>query len=222
VLLALAGLKGGIGKTTTAVQVAVECVARGYRVLLVDLDPVGNLKDWADQAAESTQVVPPTLALGRHVPGPEGLRALAHGYDLVVLDCPPADAEVLLVALMAADMALLPCSPSPLDVWALGPTLQVVDAVRKQRPQLVTHVLITQQDDRTHAAARARSALTRYGLSLFETMLGARVAYAESLATGQGVTRYDPQGLAATEVHALVDELSRCALLPTLSASTVH
>jgi chromosome partitioning protein len=222
VLLALAGLKGGVGKTTAAVSLAVECFSRGYRVLLLDLDPLGTLHHWAEQAIERGQPTPPTLALGHNVPGPEGLRALAQGYDLVILDCPPADVEILQVALMATDVAVLPCTPKPLDVWALGPTLQIVEAIRKQRPTLETPVLINRRDDRTMAAARVRAGLIQHGLPLLDTMLGARVAFGESIAMGQGVTQYDSDSRAADEVRSLVDELGRYTLAPSLAPHAMH
>ncbi|MFO0610273.1 MAG: AAA family ATPase [Polyangiales bacterium] len=92
-ILTLCGQKGGAGKTTAAVAIAVELVARGRSVLLVDLDPQGSLRTWGDVAAEAKVEHAPTVtALGagvhRHLP------PLAAAYEVTVIDCPPAQGEL--------------------------------------------------------------------------------------------------------------------------------
>src|SRR5690606_15362146 len=79
-LLALAGLKGGTGRTTLAVALAAEARARGRRTLLVDLDPRADAHAWALSAGE---LAPTTLALpGAPAGQAERLRGLAFGHDL--------------------------------------------------------------------------------------------------------------------------------------------
>ena len=63
-VLAVAGQKGGVGKTTTAVEVALELHQRGRRVLLVDADPQGSLRTFADVAAEAGEKVPEVVSMG--------------------------------------------------------------------------------------------------------------------------------------------------------------
>ncbi len=206
-ILTFAGQKGGAGKTTAAISTAAEWQARGRRVLLVDADPQGSARTWGEVAAEAKQRAPTVVAMGAGLHRPEQLPALARGFDLVVIDCPPRRGEIQRAALMVADLAVLPCAPSGLDVEAFQESADLVVAARRVRPQLQAAVLLTRVAPRISLAASAREALATVGLPLLVTQLGFRVTYPEALAAGLGVTTYAPKSTAADEVRALVREL---------------
>jgi chromosome partitioning protein len=206
-IIALAGQKGGSGKTTTALAIAAEWHARGCRVLLVDADPQGSTRTWGDLAAEAGHSAPTIVAMGAGLHRPDQLPALAQNYDFTVIDCPPRHGTVLRSALMVADLALLPCGPSAVDAWALGETLDLIAEARSLRPELKAAVVLTRKIARTVLGAGARKALAECGLPILRTELGYRVAYQEAPAAGLGVTVYDRGGAAADESRRLVDEL---------------
>lgn len=207
VIVAVAGQKGGAGKSTVAVNVAAELVHRGRSVLLVDADPQGTSRTWAEVAAEAGRPSPTVAAMGATMHRPDQLPRLRSSFDCVVVDCPPRAGDVQRAALMVADVAVLPCGPSAADAWALAGSLEAVAEARALRPQLVAVVLLTRVQGRTALGRGARDVLAESGLPLLRASLGYRVAYAEALAAGRGVTDYAPADRAAVEVRGLVDEL---------------
>lgn len=206
-ITALAGQKGGSGKTTTAVNLADEWSRRGARVLLVDADPQGSARTWGEVAAEAGREVPTVVAMGANMYRPDQLPALARTFDHVVIDCPPRHGEIQRAALMVADMVILPCGPSAVDAWALGESLDIVRQAQMIRPELRAAILITRKVANTRLGQTARDVLAESGLPIFATELGYRVTFQEAPAAGLGVTRYQPDSPAAREVGALLDEL---------------
>jgi chromosome partitioning protein len=208
--IALAGQKGGSGKTTTAIAIATELQRRGHTVLLVDADPQGSTRTWAAVAAEAGHPTPTVIAMGATMHRPGQLDSIAAGYDVTIIDCPPRHGDIMKSALMVADLAVLPCGPSAIDGWALAESIEVVTEAQIYRPHLQACVLITRRT-RTTLGDDARDALAASGLPVLTTELGARVAYQAAPALGRGITAYEPRGAAAAEISALVDELQEFA-----------
>jgi chromosome partitioning protein len=206
-ILTIAGQKGGAGKTTVALSTAAEWSSRGKRVLLVDADPQGSTKTWGEVAAEQQLSAPTIVSMGAGLHRPEQLPALAKSFEHTIIDCPPRHGEIQRAALMVADLAILPCGPSALDIWALTESLALIQAAREIRPQLKAAVLITRKIPRTTLGASLREALVSTGLPVLQAELCLRVTYPEATAAGKGVTLYDPRSPAAVEVRALVNEL---------------
>ena len=215
-VIALAGQKGGAGKSTVAISLAAECLGRGWRVLLVDADPQGSARTWGAVASEAGHPAPTVVAMGANLHQPGQLPALAKGYDLVIIDCPPRHTEAQRAALMVADLALVPSGPSATDVWALAESVELVKTAQRVRPQLKAAAVVTRKVPGTIIGREASEALKAAGLPVLRSELGFRVAYQESPAAGLGVTTYEPAGEAAAEFRAMTDEvLSRVGLSPS-------
>jgi len=211
-IIAIAGQKGGAGKSTIAVCLSAEWHNRGLRVLLVDADPQATALTWAEVAAESEIESPTVIAMGDNLR--QQLPRAAEGYDVVVIDCPGRKSSKRQIgALMLADFALLPCGPSTPDVWALSESTALVDEVRELRPDLMAAVVINRRTQTTEGKT-ARDAVAGVGLPVLSTTLGQRVAFSEALAGGIGVTTYQPASLAASETRDLADEIDRVITLP--------
>jgi chromosome partitioning protein len=205
-IVALAGQKGGTGKSTIACSVAAEGIARGNRVLLVDADPQGTAQTWGDVAAEQGKPTPTIVQMGMTMHRPGQLETVAEPYGLVVIDCPPRHGEIQRSALLVAHVAILPCGPSAADAWALASSLEAVSDARTVRADLGAYVVITRKQGHTAIGKGAREALAAGDLAVLRTELGYRVAYQEALAAGEGVTTYS-SGAAANELRALFDEV---------------
>lgn len=206
-IVAFAGQKGGSGKTTTAIAVACEWLARGRRVLLVDADPQGSARTWGDVAAEAGKAAPTVVAMGPGLHKPGQLPALAAKHDVTVVDCPPRHGDIQRAVLMIADVVILPCGPATLDAWALAESSDLVAEARRVREVLKAAVLITRKQPRTALGVAARTALGAVGLPVLRAELCQRITYQEAPAAGLGPTTYAPRSAAADEVRALVTEL---------------
>ena len=117
-VVTFAGQKGGVGKSTTAICVAAEGLNRGLKVLLVDADPQGTIRTWADVASQQELPTPTVIAMGAAMHRPEHLPQIGKDFDLVVIDCPPREGAIQRSAMMITDLLLLPCGPSAADAWA--------------------------------------------------------------------------------------------------------
>ncbi len=212
--ISLAGVKGGLGKTTTSTALAAEWHARGRRVLLVDLDRVQRSSmRWADRAAAAGHTCPDVVAMGssfrKQVP------AIGAEYDVVILDCPPgvtemaAATDITVDALAMCDLAILPCAPSGVEIDALSTTLLEVREMRGKRPELDAAILVTRRRKSTLAGREARECFAEAELPTLRTMLGLRQEYDDAWRAGLGPTTYRPGSDAAAEVSALADELEK-------------
>ena len=174
VRIAVANLKGGVGKTTTAVFVAAGLHRLG-RTLLVDADAQQSALEWSQQDPifPFTVVSLPVRDLHRR------LADLGQGYDHVVIDTGPADGAIIRSAVMAADLVIVPASPTGLDVNRLMPTVELLAEVDAIHPVQVG-VLLTRVRRGTLSARGVREVLAEIGLPLFDTAIPLAEMYAGS------------------------------------------
>lgn len=209
-IIALMGQKGGVGKSTMAVCLAMAAFQRGARVLLVDADPQGTLKTWSEVAAENGHAAPTVVAMGASMHRPGQLDVVAKNYDWTFIDGPPRHGDVQRSALMISDLAILPCGPSASEVWALSSSLELVQSARVLRESLNACVVISRKQPRTSLGKDARSVLEQSGLTVLRSELSYRVAYQEALAAGTGVTHLGRRrDAAACEVQGLFEEVEK-------------
>ena len=185
--------KGGAGKTTLARNLAVTASHDGQRVLCLDLDPQQSLRQWW-QGREGDA---PMMLGADPMPGSlrETLSAAQEHFDLVVIDTPPAAPTWLTETLRAADLALIPVRPSPDDLRAVGATIAALRAAG------VPFAFVMSQAPRAKLTEEAARVLAQHG-RVAPVNIGQRVIYAETGATGQGVTE-TPDAKAAREMFDL-------------------
>lgn len=199
--ITVSALKGGVGKSTTVLNLAT-CLHRdGYRVLVIDADRQGTCRSWAEIASEAGHAGPAVVALGaaalrRDLPG------LAQGYDVVVIDSPPQAGPEVRSAMLVADVIVIPTTPGAADAWALQTTLDVLAEVRALRPEVKAAVLLNRAD-RTRLTKAVREAAAGLGLPLLGAEMTVRVTYGEATLAGQGVVTYAPSSPAAKEIEHL-------------------
>ena len=195
--IAVAGAKGGVGKTTLAVHLAVAAVQQGRDVVLLDADPQLSAVRWSERRSSSEPVV-----LGRAVSqlAAEMERIAGFGADVAIVDTPPrawvgAD-NAALVAAKLADVVLVPCRPSILDIEST--------AVSVQRLQAATAapvvVVLNGCAHRGREADEAAEVLGGLGAQVCPARIGQRVLFARSLLDGHAAQEVEPGGKAADDV----------------------
>jgi chromosome partitioning protein len=167
--LALANLKPGTGKTTSAVWLAHVFAQAGNSVLLVDADPSGSALEWSDLAAMYPGLAPEQAAFPFRIvalPSRELHRRLP---------------EIARSALRYADEILIPCAPSPIEINRTTPVRDEIAEVREARDKPVrSAVLLNRCVARAHSTTDAREALVDLGYDVLSTVVPRREVYAQS------------------------------------------
>jgi chromosome partitioning protein len=187
--LALANLKPGTGKTTSAVWLAHVFAQAGNSVLLVDADPSGSALEWSDLAAMDPHLAAPEAAFPFRIialPSRELHRRLpeiAQADDVVIIDTPQLEdhAAIARSALRYADEILIPCAPSPIEINRTTPVRDEIAEISSIREQPVrAAVLLNRCIARAHSTVDAREALQDLGYHVLATVVPRREVYAQS------------------------------------------
>lgn len=206
-VIAVINSKGGVGKSTIAVHLAVWLHDRGHRVGLVDADAQASSGAWLARAAPAVPIYPiaDSSELLRRLP------ELAGRHPVLVADGPAALDATTVALIGAADVVLLPVGPSPLDVAASYRAARAIYKVRfavARAAPLAAFTVFNRVQPRTRLARVAAAAVVKYGFPIARTVLQARQAYAEACGAGTVVWRLGgPGAAAAREIDALFAEI---------------
>jgi len=201
--------KGGAGKTTLVAHLAIAWMQLGYKVATVDIDPQGSLTRWFEVRNEATGGEPGfthTQITGWRTQAE--VEKLARDHDVVVIDSPPHAQTEARIAVRAASLVVAPVQPSPMDLWAVQPTIDLAKQ-EKRRLFLVLNRVPPRAKLADELIGKVRDLVNRPEVDLAEAQIGNRTAYAGTLLTGLSVTEAARRTQAAAEMQTLATEILR-------------
>lgn len=250
-VLAIANQKGGVGKTTTAINLGSALARKGKKTLIVDLDPhacaslhtrilpessksnlydvfVADEKLWPQiwphliqrTAIENMDIAPACIKLSelendfrdRKSKGSvlqNALAGLKGSYDFIILDCPPHLGILLINALVAADLLIIPIQTDFMALHGLKLLFDTLRTLNKALPKPVKYrALPTMFDKRAKACSRVLSLLKqKMGNALFETIIGVDTHFREASALGCSIYEVDARSRGSLAYSQLADEV---------------
>lgn len=203
--IACVNTKGGVGKTTTAIHLAV-MLARQGPTLLIDGDPQASAASWAAWRRETSYTPTPiTTCLTDKAILHEG-KQLAMRFDHVVIDAGGRDSAGLRSALLLAQRAIVPVGASNLDAAAMTDLLEVVELARVYNPDLDVRVLLTRVDPRTKDTKEMLEFLREHKLTVLPTKVCERVAFRRTIGEGASVQELGRDQAAIAEMESFFKE----------------
>lgn len=246
-VVAIVNQKGGVGKTTTAVNLAAWLAELGKFVLLVDMDPQGNASSGlginrddvkggiyealagrrrlhdviTNSAHEGLRIAPATPDLAgasvelvnedrREHRLHDLLTEVRHGYDYILIDCPPSLGLLTVNSLVAADELLIPVQAEYYALEGLGQLLQTIDLVKTHlKPELdIVGAVLTMFDQRTLLSGEVMQELYKFfPNNIFRSVIPRTVRLAEAPSFGKSIVHYEPSGKGAHAYERLAREL---------------
>jgi chromosome partitioning protein len=193
--IAFATQKGGSGKSTLCVNLAVAAQEAGASVCILEMDRQATISDWAAlREADSPEVA----QIDATQIGGVLARLADCDYDYVFIDTPGVDSPGALAAIRAADLCIVPSRPTPADLRAVRPTLAAIYRLGKP----FAFVLNQTPPARSYRVRDAAEGLIALGV-LPEVNVVLRNDHQDAIGIGQGVTEFNPRGQAADEIRRL-------------------
>lgn len=209
-IIAIANTKGGVGKTTLAVQIAVSRALAGRDVWLIDGDRQGTAAAAIAARSEADRV--PGIACAQYPDGPQlrsQVQQQAHKWDDIVIDVGGRDSTALRASLILADVLLVPFAPRSYDVWALEDMASLVDEARSVRDGLDAYALLNMADpgERSSDNSEAAEAVVEVPqFAYLPTVIRRRKAFSNAGGSGLAVSELTPKDpKAIAEMAALID-----------------
>lgn len=205
-IITVAQQKGGAGKTTLTAHLAVAYTAARKKVAVVDIDPQQSLTMWFRLREERFG----DAGAGLLVSQINGWRVrneverLAREHEVVLINSPPHAETEAKIAVRSAGLVVIPVQPSPMDVWATRPTLELASA--EETPVLL---VLNRVPPRAKLNDEMLAEVKGFGAQIAKAQIGNRVVFASALSEGRAVGEVQPSGKAAKEIAGLAKEILR-------------
>jgi chromosome partitioning protein len=205
-VIAVANQKGGVGKTTLAMNMAAGLTRRGSCVV-VDADPQRSATMWIE-LSDSLRKFPAKV-----VPAEDKIKKqiiqLQTEFDYIVIDCPPEiKSDSTMSAMEISKVLLIPLLPSPLDLWASTRIEELIKRVKRVNPAISAFVVLNQIEPRSAMSRGMDGALQEINIPVLRHRLSRRASYRTAALEGCSVYELGFRGrVASEEIDNIIDEV---------------
>jgi len=212
-ILSIGGIKGGSGKTTLAVNIAVAKAIKGKKILLVDADDQKSALTWSE-ARDSLQeeMISNTQINVVHLSGRSVLtqvKKLSKDYDEVIIDVGGRETASLRAALLVCDIFLTPFRPRSLDIWTIESLEEILTEAKTMNPNMKAFAVLNQADSRGNDNNDANKILKDSALiTPVNCIVSQRKVFANAISEGLGILEYSPiDKKAEIELNNMISKL---------------
>lgn len=206
-IIAITNRKGGVGKTTLTANLAVEFMELGYSVKVIDTDPQKSLCKWADFGDGLLKKIVSSISTKSPAHFQVAIKEAQKHVQIILIDSPPAFADVALLATLLADIILIPVGPSAISLIHGKETLDLIlnsNEHRNKKPRIyfVPNNLIS----RANSSLELSSSLKELGASVLPG-IHHRTLIADSSSIGLSIAEMDPKSPGRYEFQAIAKAL---------------
>lgn len=206
--ISLSSGKGGVGKSTTCINLAALFVADNKTVTLVDCDPQGSVNDWVSVRPDGDPA-PFTVVAAPRKTISQDIEQIQKGYDIAILDTPPRSGAIAIGCMAAADIVLIPVAGSSFDAWAAEGTIADLERVKAIRPEIKVALFLNRVVRGSSISREMLPVLKDLDATLFSSVVHQRVAIART-ADGHSILQ-SSDDKAIREYKSLYRELIKFA-----------
>ena len=196
--------KGGTGKTTLAVHLALAFIKyHNLKVAIIDTDPQGSLGKWfmirTEKKLSNDNLTFKTASLwGAQYES----KALKKDHDIVIIDTPPKIESDARPAIESADLVLIPVAASHVDFWATG---AIVEIAKKANKKIL--IQINRSSQRSKLIEKTNEFIKSLDLSATKTIIGNRQIFASSMGEGKTAVEKQKKSNAVEEIKQLSEQI---------------
>lgn len=204
--IGVTNLKGGVGKTTLSINLAVCFAHIGYKVCIVDTDSNQNSLQWRGARDED---LPKVLVVGTTEPKAltKTVNDLSDDYEIIIMDGTPNLSEMNSRVILSSDLLLIPTRTGAHDFRAMDEFFNHLNKAKSFKDDIPAYFIINEYDDRVKTFKNIKARLKdEYQIPILETVLKSRVAYVDSCINGTGVFEHTDLK-AKFEITALANEI---------------
>lgn len=213
-IISLVNQKGGVGKTTLAVCLAYQAWLSGERVLLVDADPQQSIMEWSDKREKELPEHFSVVGMAKNTLHRD-LPRVAKDYGITIIDAPPRTTDIARSTIVASDLVIIPCTPSPYDVWASKEAIKIIKEISISKEQLKYAMVINIKRANTVIGRDIKDAIIDlvktldFDIPVLNSEISQRIIFAETAAAGLAVQEADPEQKATKEINLLYEEIKK-------------
>lgn len=199
-VITVAQQKGGAGKSTIAAHLAIALVKLGAKVALIDTDPQQTLTNWyaiREESANEKKILIDFGSITGWKVGNEISRL--NKVDIIVIDSPPHMETETKSAIRAADLVVVPCQPSPNDLWATRATMDIIQKENKSMILVLNRC--------PYQSKLLKHVEDYFSNNIIKYFIGSRVVFASSMLYGLTALETEPSSIAANEIMQIAENI---------------